>query len=1099
MPTDHASAVQKCIDNGIAETPQLESWYKENCDGWIKILENVDTAIEDYNDELPAGESPIKLLASFGDGNAMFIDSQEALTKGPPGTGDDLDMLMGIVGPEGSLYKEADRKAAELASKLEAADKYSDAVKNPGFFGRLVGLKKGHVLGQLEGDPLGRSDEEIIAAYEALKEKLINIAKGDLEALAAAESVPYERIVYAEQCFLLAKIFDLVAHKKEGIEAVSGKLIPYITPGGISACHQVEGDPFDFTNVMTQNSILGALHNMETEELASLQPQIRLYKIREDKEGNEYQQEFKFDAYATATDVESVFKDKNKRGFGAGIKKFSFTYDGSNFFAAKKSIKATLQIFANNFGELLTDRGGYRYTDLTMHTGKGVALKDVCGDFQELSTGSEAAANLEALNFRLKAVIGWAYPSGDTSLFTSRGYSASEKNTILDAISESYVTLNLLPTVHDFAIDDQGRVNFTINYRAYVDTFFNEPYFNIFYDPAATQGLMRRKLLYDALKQECTAEELAAIKRRDAESGRAAGEKALNVKSLLSRLEGESAGRRSQIHYIGLSYDELKSFQTAGPYFESSEESIEVKNASDAVGGVSEELVDQYMSHLSNTQTTTSGTRESIKIALDANNPTWNYLSFFYVSDLVDVVLTSIEEYLKDYSDGGPALDELKGGADMEHVEECQYEIEKTAVTKFYKNFKRYRVILGPLEIIDPRDNGQAQYISLGDIPVSVKYFIQWLNEKMTNFDTSTYFLSQFLTDFFNDLISNFLNDASCFTFNTKQKISLNQTVFTSYPEQHPELPGTDEITQYLIEQMMAGGTDLSKSSRVYLEQAKLLGRPLLNISGPRGSRRVAGNIQEEINYLAFSAGRVASSRPLTGNKKEDEKAGIFHYMLGRPRGIVKNIKLQKTSAKGLPAVRWEQDGYDGLQQLRPVYDITVESYANVRTFPGTYIFVDPRGWDPSTTLSPDDIMNISRYGIGGYCMIRLSEHSFGPGEATTTLHTNWVQEIGSTTNPLGVAKVSGDGSSPDICTQNEKPTPKANLGRSLGDTIGDVVGDIKNFADNVAEDISAEGLRNVLDRIVDKVGFGSFNDSVGSSEYPGAGPGQGGTQTGVD
>ena len=73
--------------------------------------------------------------------------------------------------------------------------------------------------------------------------------------------------------------------------------------------------------------------------------------------------------------------------------------------------------------------------------------------------------------------------------------------------------------------------------------------------------------------------------------------------------------------------------------------------------------------------------------------------------------------------------------------------------------------------------------------------------------------------------------------------------------------------------------------------------------------------------------------------------------------------------------------------------------------------------------------------------MIRLSEHSFGPGEATTTLHTNWVQEIGSTTNPLGAPKkVSGDGSSPDICIQNEKPTPKADLGRSLGDLYGDVV-----------------------------------------------------------
>ena len=1082
MPIDPASAVQKCIETGTNAHPDIRAFYNDNCDRWVKALKNTQTAIDDHNQGPPPAEDPIILPPAFGDGNSMFLDTVKALEKGGLLIdAENLETLGGIVGPEGALNKAAEAAHDDLGPIDTIESVFHTVALVPRFLGSLFGVDTG-TLG---------SKPELLKEVEARKKRLKALEASDLETLAAAESVPYERIVYAEQCFLLAKIFDLVAHKKEGIEAVSGKLIPYITPGGTSACHQVEGDPFDFTNVMTQNSILGALHNMETEELASLQPQIRLYKIREDKEGNEYQQEFKFDAYATATDVESVFKDKNKRGFGVGIKKFSFTYDGSNFFAAKKSIKATLQIFANNFGELLTDRGGYRYTDLTMHTGKGVALKDVCGDFQELSTGSEAAANLEALNFRLKAVIGWAYPSGDTSLFTSRGYSASEKNTILDAISESYVTLNLLPTVHDFAIDDQGRVNFTINYRAYVDTFFNEPYFNIFYDAVATQGLMRRKLLYDALKQECTPEELAAIKRRDAESGRAAGEKALNVKSLLSRLEGESAGRRSQIHYIGLSYDELKSFQTAGPYFESSEESIEVKNASDAVGGVSEELVDQYMSHLSNTQTTTSGTRESIKIALDANNPTWNYLSFFYVSDLVDVVLTSIEEYLKDYSDGGPALDELKDGADMEHVEECQYEIEKTAVTKFYKNFKRYRVILGPLEIIDPRDNGQAQYISLGDIPISVKYFIQWLNEKMTNFDTSTYFLSQFLTDFFNDLISNFLNDASCFTFNTKQKISLNQTVFTSYPEQHPELPGTDEITQYLIEQMMAGGTDLSKSSRVYLEQAKLLGRPLLNISGPRGSRQVAGSIQGEINYLAFSAGRVASSRPLTGNKKEDEKAGIFHYMLGRPRGIVKNIKLQKASAKGLPAVRWEQDGYDGLQQLRPVYDITVESYANVRTFPGTYIFVDPRGWDPSTTLSPDDIMNISRYGIGGYCMIRLSEHSFGPGEATTTLHTNWVQEIGSTTNPLGTPKVSGDGSSPDICTQNENPTAKADLG-------GSVVDDIAKFFEAMADNVGVY-LLDVLDRIVDKVGFGSFNDSVGSSEYPDAGPGQGGTQTGVD
>jgi len=123
--------------------------------------------------------------------------------------------------------------------------------------------------------------------------------------------------------------------------------------------------------------------------------------------------------------------------------------------------------------------------------------------------------------------------------------------------------------------------------------------------------------------------------------------------------------------------------------------------------------------------------------------------------------------------------------------------------------------------------------------------------------------------------------------------------------------------------------------------------------------------------------------------------------------------------------------------------------------------------------------------------MIRLSEHSFGPGEATTTLHTNWAQEIGSTTNPLGAPKkVSGDGSSPDICIQNENPTVKADLG-------GSVVDDIAKSALAVADNVGVYFL-DALDRFVDM--FSRFNnDSVGSSEYPDAGPGQGGTQTGVD
>ncbi len=38
------------------------------------------------------------------------------------------------------------------------------------------------------------------------------------------------------------------------------------------------------------------------------------------------------------------------------MKSFKFTYDGSNPFGAKKSIKATLSIFSNSFDELMIER-----------------------------------------------------------------------------------------------------------------------------------------------------------------------------------------------------------------------------------------------------------------------------------------------------------------------------------------------------------------------------------------------------------------------------------------------------------------------------------------------------------------------------------------------------------------------------------------------------------------------------------------------------------------------------------------------------------------------------------------------------------------------
>jgi hypothetical protein len=139
---------------------------------------------------------------------------------------------------------------------------------------------------------------------------------------------------------------------------------------------------------------------------------------------------------------------------------------------------------------------------------------------------------------------------------------------------------------------------------------------------------------------------------------------------------------------------------------------------------------------------------------------------------------------------------------------------------------------------------------------------------------------------------------------------------------------------------------------------------------------------------------------------------------LGKPRGIIKTIKLNKTDAPGLKEVRFEQEGFDGLQQLREVYDATITCYASPNTVPGTYIYIDPRGFAPNTSAFANirdkegkiiDNASLTRLGIGGYFMVIRAENTFGPGTSETEITAKWVAQLATAKAPnVGVMGVSG-------------------------------------------------------------------------------------------
>ena len=75
--------------------------------------------------------------------------------------------------------------------------------------------------------------------------------------------------------------------------------------------------------------------------------------------------------------------------------------------------------------------------------------------------------------------------------------------------------------------------------------------------------------------------------------------------------------------------------------------------------------------------------------------------------------------------------------------------------------------------------------------------------------------------------------------------------------------------------------------------------------------------------------------------------------------------------------------------------------------FPGTYIYVDPRGFDPSVT---DDI---TKLGVGGYYMITQTDHSLGPGKFDTSISAKWVAQAVKEAEAADAEDTTG-GANPD-------------------------------------------------------------------------------------
>jgi len=878
-----------------------------------------------------------------------------------------------------------------------------------------------------------------------------------------------DKAIYQEQCFLLSQLTPLVKLKRTNHRP----RLPYIS-ADIAVRGQSEEDeteqktktinknapiliydePFGFINRLTQAPYSRELFNLTTDKLSSLVPTIKLYKVQTNPAtGKDVGYvEIKFDtnpavkSYAGEKSALDLFRNSKKRGVGVGLKDFNFTFHGSDPFAAKKAIQAKLSIFATSFGDLIQDRRGdytavaeisndqlplanYKFADLALKTGR------TPDDLRTKMTAIQKD-NLDKLNFRLKVVMGWAIPQNYLSTFTEQ-----ER----DAVNDSFININLTPTTHEFSFDEMGGVGFDINYLAYIEDYFNSSMFNIFSSKGIEGNRIGRKLFYEFLTNEkCEADEISKAKEVDASFIQQ--EKAQSFARIISQLSGQK-----KILYYNLDYNQISTFLQTGRLAEG------IPTPTNDNGPNVHKLRDAFKTAINNMDTEDKSIIEGLQVSLVSTSRESNKISFFYISDLIDVIMQNIEESLEkltsDLSGGDKSalnyydkisktdqnfikikkeyekfLDQVTSSEVVKYNDGSSATIiKKTSIAKEIEKlmkakeqFKKLRIVLGPMEIKDPFNENKISFCSIGDIPISLNYFTEFLTEKVLSKEQSYYPITNFIKDITNELIRNFVNNDSCFSFNTKQRIRLNSSVISGFNRKENKL-GTDDIAYFIKSNPTTYGPgNVFNLSNPLARRIK----PVINVSGPSRLPVDVAQPDREINYYIFYAGRSYPVGKMQGNEEQDAKDGIFHYILGKDRGIVTNISLDRTDMTGLKELRFEQEGFDGLTQLREVYNANIDCLLNMHTFPGTYIYVDPRGFSPE--MRKDENGNdFTQFGIGGYYMITRSEHSIGPGKADTKITAKWVADTGGgNEDAIGKKPIRDDAEDkPKKCATSKRKT----------------------------------------------------------------------------
>ena len=133
----------------------------------------------------------------------------------------------------------------------------------------------------------------------------------------------------------------------------------------------------------------------------------------------------------------------------------------------------------------------------------------------------------------------------------------------------------------------------------------------------------------------------------------------------------------------------------------------------------------------------------SVAQALVNTNPNNERITYFYVSDLIDNIMSDLSvslDYLKsDLEDLDSFPEYANDPYNYKLDDTCAIQNKIEDIEEFQKNYRSFRCILGPIELSQLDQSGRTRFVNIGDLPISVKFFIEFLTERLASKEETSY------------------------------------------------------------------------------------------------------------------------------------------------------------------------------------------------------------------------------------------------------------------------------------------------------------------------------------------------------------------------